>query len=329
MTAIGIILRQTLLLCWALTSLFSAQAQPPREVPRGAGFPPRFHDPSTPVRGGDVWWVFATGNGISSRYSKDLESWREGPPVFKDLPAWHKEVVPSQRGHLWAPDVVFHGGLYRIYYSVSSFGRNTSAIGLATSPTLDPAKPSTLWKDEGIVVRSEESDAFNAIDPHVIIDSDGKHWMSFGSFWTGIRLIELDAGTGKAHPGHKQIHRIAWHESIEAPAILKHGRYYYLFVNWGLCCRGLQSTYEIRIGRSREITGPYLDKDGNDLAAGGGSLFLGSAGDLIGPGHASFVTERIDTRMFFHYYDGRRGGFATLGSHGLTWTNDGWPQVSK
>ena len=327
MTAIGTILRQTLLLTWAFTSMFSAQAQPPREVPRGAGFPPRFHDPSTPVREGNTWWIFATGNGVSTRQSIDLKTWREGPPVFKELPAWHKEVVPSQRGHLWAPDVVFHDGLYRIYYSVSSFGKNTSAIGLATSPTLDPDKPSTRWKDGGIVVRSNDRDPFNAIDPHMIIDGDGKHWMSFGSFWTGIQLMELDPKTGKAHPERKQIRKIAWHESIEAPAILKHGRYYYLFVNWGLCCRGLQSTYEIRIGRSREITGPYLDKDGNDLATGGGTLLLGTAGDQIGPGHASFVTEKIDTRMFYHYYDRKRGGYATLGSHDLTWTRDGWPET--
>lgn len=305
----------------------SAQAQAPREIPRRDGFPPRFHDPSTPVREGDTWWIFATGNRISTRHSKDLKSWQDGPPVFKELPAWHKEVVPSQRGHLWAPDLVFHGGVYRLYYSVSSFGKNTSAIGLVTSPTLDPANPATRWKDEGIVIRSSGNDDFNAIDPHVIIDADGKHWMSFGSFWSGIQLIELDPKTGKAHPERKQVRRIAWSESIEAPAIIKHGRFYYLFVNWGLCCRGLDSTYEIRIGRSRSITGPYLDKEGRDLATGGGSLLLGSSGDRIGPGHASFINGKSTTRMFFHYYDRRFGGFSTLASHDLQWNRDAWPVI--
>lgn len=311
----------------SLILAFSAQAQPPREIPRGMGFPPRFHDPSTPIREGDTWWIFSTGNGVSSRCSKDLITWREGPPVFQDFPAWHKEVVPSQRGHLWAPDIVFHKGLYRMYYSVSSFGKNTSAIGLATSPALDPKSPRRQWRDEGIVIRSNDGDLYNAIDPQVFIDDNGRHWLTFGSFWSGIQLVELDPKTGRIHPDRKQLRRIAWNESIEAPAILKHGRYYYLFVNWGLCCRGVASTYEIRIGRSRSVTGPYLDKAGRDLATGGGSLLLGSAGDRVGPGHASFPAGKIDARMFFHYYDRKRGGTASLASHELHWTKDGWPEI--
>lgn len=310
-----------------LAHSLSAQTPPPREIPRGPGFPPRFHDPSTPVRQGDTWWIFSTGNGISTRHSRDLKTWQEGPPVFKEFPAWHRQIVPSQRGHLWAPDIVFHKGLHRLYYSVSGWGKNTSAIGLATNPTLDPGNPACHWKDEGIVVSSTEKDPFNAIDPHVFIDDNGRQWMSFGSFWTGIQLIELDPKTGKAHPDHKQIRQIAWNDSIEAPAILKHGRYYYLFANWGLCCRGLASTYEIRIGRSRSITGPYQDANGRDLATGGGTLFFGSTGDETGPGHASFITERGNTRMFFHYYDRKRGGFATLGSHPLKWNKEDWPEI--
>ena len=151
--------------------------------------------------------------------------------------------------------------------------------------------------------------------------------MSFGSFWTGIQLLELDPKTGKAHTGRKLPQQIAWNESIEAAAILKHERYYYLFVNWGLCCRGLDSTYEIRVGRSRSIAGPYLDKDGRALSAGGGSLLLGSAANITGPGHASFVTSGKETRMFFHYYDRKRAGHASLGNHKLRWSQNGWPEV--
>jgi arabinan endo-1,5-alpha-L-arabinosidase len=197
-----------------------------------------------------------------------------------------------------------------------------------TSPALGSSRKERQWKDQGIVVRSKSADPYNAIDPCVIIDDDGKHWLGFGSFWTGIQLMELDPKTGLAHPDRKEIRRIAWHESIVAPAILKPGNFYYLFVNWGLCCRGVQSTYEIRIGRSKSITGPYLDKDGNDLSTGGGSLLLTSRGDQIGPGHASFVTEKIDTRMFYHFYDRTRGGFATIDSRILSWNKDGWPVCS-
>jgi len=316
-----------LILSGVALPLLRAQAAPPPEVSRGKGFPPRFHDPSTPVKDGDTWWIFATGNGLATRFSKDLKTWREGPPAFKTFPSWHREVVPSQRGHLWAPDLVCHQGRYRLYYSVSSFGSNISAIGLATSPTLDPASPRCQWRDEGIVIRSAREDSFNAIDPHVIIDDRGGHWLSFGSFWTGIQLLELNPQTGMAHPDRGKLRRLAWNDTIEAPAILKHGDYYHLFVNWGICCRGLQSTYEIRCGRSRAITGPYLDRAGRDLATGGGTLLFGSAGDLIGPGHASFLAEKSATRMFFHYYDGKRGGFATLSSRILKWTDDGWPEI--
>jgi arabinan endo-1,5-alpha-L-arabinosidase len=312
----------------ALALVSTTIAQPAAKAPLAkAAWPPRFHDPSTPVREGDTWWVFATGNGLVARSSKDLKVWKEEAPVFREFPAWHKQVVPDQRGHLWAPDIVHTNGVYRIYYSVSSFGKNTSAIGLVTTPTLDPSKKDHAWTDRGIVVRSKASDPYNAIDPCVFIDGDGRHWMFFGSFWTGIQVMELDSKSGLAHPERKEIRRVAWHESIEAPGILKRGRFYYLFVNWGLCCRGVQSTYEIRIGRSKSITGPYLDKQGNDLATGGGSLFLGSVGDQIGPGHASFVTERIDTRMFHHFYDRSRGGFATIDSRILSWDKDGWPEV--
>lgn len=303
-------------------------AQGSDRIPRGKGFPQQFHDPSMPVKEGDTWWVLSTGNGIATRYSKDLKTWEQGPPVFKEFPAWHKEVVPSQRGHLWAPDLIRVKDRYRVYYSVSAFGKNTSAIGLVSGSMLGSNGPERLWRDEGIVVRSGEKDTFNAIDPQPFIDADGRNWLVFGSFWRGIHLLELDPATGLAHPERKQLRQIAWHEEIEAPAILRHGDFYYLFVNWGLCCRGVDSTYEIRIGRSKSVTGPYQDREGNDLATGGGTLLLGSAGDRIGPGHASFVTRNGITRMFYHYYDRKFRGFATLGSADLKWSRDGWPEVA-
>lgn len=247
--------------------------------------------------------------------------------MFKELPAWHKEIVPDQKGYLWAPDVIRRDDRYLLYYSVSGWGKNVSAIGLASSPTLDTGAANYQWKDEGIVIRSTDKDPYNAIDPQIFADSDGSLWMVFGSFWTGIQLIELDPKTGLRHPEHQKIYQIAWHESIEAPALLKHGDFYYLFVNWGLCCRGVNSTYEIRIGRSKSITGPYLDTEGNELAAGGGTLFLNSEGDRIGPGHASFIQEKDGTRMFFHYYHRQRGGAPTIGDIPLRWDDKGWPRL--
>lgn len=313
----------------ALVAVATLQAQPPREVRRQPGFPPRFHDPSTPVKEGDLWYVFSTGNGIQTRTSKDLLTWEEGPPVFKEMPKWHQEVVPTQRGHLWAPDIISHQGVHRLYYSVSSFGKNVSAIGLVTNRSLDPAHPDFKWKDEGIVIRSARDDSWNAIDPHVIVNGEGRHWMSFGSFWSGIQLVELNPANGKLLEEPAKLRQIAWNKTIEAPAILKHGAFHYLFVNWGLCCRGLDSTYEIRIGRSKSIAGPYLDKQGADLATGGGTLLLGARNNHLGPGHASFITDKGGVRMFYHFYDRNRGGYSTISSHRLQWTEDGWPEIPE
>ena len=287
---------------------------------------PRFHDPSTPIREGNTWWVFATGDGIVTRTSADLKNWQAGPPVFKTFPAWHREVVPDQRGYLWAPDIVKRGNRYFLYYSVSAWGKNTSAIGLASNTTLDPAAPGFAWKDEGIIIRSNDRDPYNAIDPQIFADADNSLWMVFGSFWTGIQLIELDPKTGLRHPEHKNVTQLAWNQTIEAASLLKHGGYYYLFVNWGLCCRGVDSTYEIRVGRSREIRGPYVDASGNKMSTGGGTLFLKSRGDQIGPGHPSFVEEQNRIQMFYHYYDRQRHGMSTIGDMTLRWTRDKWPE---
>jgi arabinan endo-1,5-alpha-L-arabinosidase len=311
----------------ALVAVATLQAQPPREVRRQPGFPPRFHDPSTPVKEGGQWYVFSTGMGIQTRTSRDLLKWEEGPPVFRDYPAWHRQVVPSQRGHLWAPELITYKKTHRLYYSVSSFGKNISAIGLVSNRSLDPAHPDYKWIDEGIVIQSASTDSFNAIDPHLLIDSDGRHWMSFGSFWSGIQLVELDPETGKIHQLNSKVRQIAWNKTIEAPAILKHGSYYYAFVNWGHCCRGVDSTYEIRVGRAKTIFGPYLDAKGDDMATGGGTLFLKSSGDQIGPGHPSFIDD--GRRLFYHYYDRSRGGYATLGSLPVTWTDDSWPTAGR
>ncbi len=287
----------------------------------------RFHDPSTPILQGGTWWIFSTGNGISSWRSNDLKNWTAGEPVFKSLPAWHREVLPEQKGYLWAPDIIYQAGRYLLYYSVSEWGKNTSAIGLASNVTLDPESPDYQWRDLGIVIRSAQRSAYNAIDPQLIRNHDGSLWMVFGSFWTGIQLIELDSQTGLRHSTHREIRQLAWNESIEAPALMEHGGYYYLFVDWGLCCRGVKSTYEIRVGRSRKITGPYRDKDGSDLASGGGTLLLKSEGDRIGPGHPSFIEDKGRTRMFFHYYDGARAGKAAFGDLFIRWTQDGWPEI--
>jgi arabinan endo-1,5-alpha-L-arabinosidase len=288
----------------------------------------RVHDPSSIVRCNEEYWIFHTGRGVSSARSTDLVHWEPGPPVFTEAPAWVAEAVPeNRRMHFWAPDILQETDRYLLYYSVSSFGRNTSAIALATNPTLDPDDPEFRWTDQGIVIQSRSSDHYNAIDPALFRDVDQRLWMSFGSFWSGIKLIELDSKSGMRIAPNSPIHALAHHETIEAPYIHRHDGHYYLFVNWGICCCGTNSTYEIRVGRADRVTGPYHDKEGKDLLAGGGTKFLESDGAMIGPGHAAILLDGDRYWFSFHFYDGTRRGVPTYAIRPMRWAEDGWPEI--
>ena len=287
-------------------------------------------DPSTVVKCKDEFWVFYTGRGVPSYHSKDLVTWEPGPAVFDTLPDWIAQAVPQKHDQaLWAPDVMRVGDRYFLYYAVSTMGKITSAIGLATNPTLDPGDPAFHWTDQGFVIQSREGGDWNAIDPAVFRDDDGSLWLAFGSFWSGIKLVSLDAKTGKRNVPDAPLVALAYNRSIEASYLYKHDGYYYLFVNWDACCRGVKSTYNIRIGRSRKITGPYLDKDGVDMLHSGGSLFLSSTGPLFGPGHSGILVDR-GREWFTSDFEGdvRMDGKATLAIMPLSWGSDGWPKAT-
>jgi arabinan endo-1,5-alpha-L-arabinosidase len=288
---------------------------------------PRIHDPSTIVREGDNYWMFATGNGIPSFSSTNLHDWRPGPPVMPDMPDWVHEVVPDQRGHYWAPDIIRVGNRWLLFYSVSSFGKNTSAIALASNASLDPTHANFGWRDEGIIIRTRQTNNFNAIDPAVFQDADQRLWLAFGSYWSGLKLIELDPATGKRIAENSPLHSLAANDNIEAAFIHRRGTNYSLFLNWGVCCRGTNSTYEIRVGRSSAVTGPYLDRDGKGLLAGGGTLVLSTEGRFIGPGHAGIVSDGSQEWFSFHYYNANNRGRPALGLRKLQWDDAGWPRV--
>src|ERR1051326_2180024 len=302
---------------------------PPLEESASRGITTR--DPSSIVKCKEDYWVFYTGRGVPSYHSKDLVKWERGPAVFNAAPEWIAKIVPENRNLLyWAPDIIKLGDRYLLYYSVSSFGKMTSAIGLAINSTLDPDDPSYHWIDQGFVVRTQEGDGYNAIDPSVFSDSDGSLWLTFGSYWSGIKLIQLDAKTGKRIAPDSKMFSIAHNKSIEASYLCKHDNYYYLLVNWGSCCNGPRSTYNIRIGRSRAVSGPYLDKAGADMLKGGGSLFLATTnGPLIGPGHAGTLIAQ-GKNWFTSDFEGdlRMNGRATLAIMPLRWNGDGWPEAT-
>jgi len=288
-------------------------------------------DPSSIMKCKDEYWVFYTGRGVPSYRSKDLVKWERGPAVFKTAPEWIAKIVPQNRNmQYWAPDIIKLGDRYLLYYSVSSFGKMTSAIGLATNPTLDPDDPAYHWTDQGFVVRTQDGDGYNAIDPSIFHDGDGSLWLTFGSYWSGIKLIQLEPQTGKRMPPDSKLFSLAYNESIEASYLCRHDDYYYLFVNWGSCCQGPKSTYNIRIGRSKSITGPYLDKAGAEMLHSGGSLFLATTnGPLIGPGHAGTLNAQ-GKDWFTSDFEGdlRMDGRATLAIMPLRWNAEGWPEAT-
>jgi hypothetical protein len=202
------------------------------------------HDPSTIVKENGIYYVFSTGRGVLSKSSRDLVHWTNGPSVFGQMPGWTLSAVPGFRG-CWAPDAIRLNGQFYLYYAVSTFGKQVSAIGLATNPTLDTSSTNHHWTDRGPVIQSTSGSDFNTIDPSVMLDTDGKLWMAFGSFWKGIYLIQLDPKTGLRADTNSAPQRLAWNSKIEAACLTRHLESYYLFVNWGQCCRGTNSTYEI------------------------------------------------------------------------------------
>lgn len=297
------------------------------------------HDPVLARENGTTY-LFSTGPGITFYSSTDLQNWQRRGRIFPDEPAWARSVAPGFNGHLWAPDILYHNGQYYLYYSVSAFGKNTSAIGVTTNRTLDPDSPDYQWQDHGPVLESvPQRDLWNAIDPHVIIADDGTPWMSFGSFWGGLKMVKLAPDLlSIAEP--QVWHTIAKRErtpllddadpgdaAVEGPFIYQHGDDYFLFVSWDKCCRGADSDYKMVVGRSSSITGPYLDREGVDLAAGGGTVLLAGDKDFAGVGHNSVYHLDGQDYLVFHAYETADNGLQKLKIISLTWDEAGWPQV--
>jgi hypothetical protein len=288
------------------------------------------HDPSAVIQCNGLYYVYGTGQGIISKYSTDGVYWITGPSVFTNPPSWTTNDVPGFTGDFWAPDIEYFNGLYHIYYAVSTFGSQVSGIGLATNPTLNPNAPNYLWTDQGPVIQSVNGDSYNCIDPSVTFDTSSNLWMSFGSFWTGIKLIQLNPSTGLRSTSNTTIYSIANDNAasgdpIEGSYLYAHGGYYYLFVNWGTCCDGLQSTYNIRVGRSTSITGTFVDSNGVSMLSSGGNLFLQTTGKYVAPGQVGIIYQNGTYYFGYHYLDADANGAPTYDLEPLTWTSSGWP----
>ncbi len=351
----------------ALAAPVTALAQG-RAGAQGPVTDPPIHDP-TMIQADGTYYLFGTGRGIQVWSSPDMKTWTHLAPVFATPPAWAAKVAPGFQGDFWAPDISFHDGTYYLYYAVSAFGRNASAVGLATNRTLDPKDPEFRWVDHGVVVRSVPGrDMWNAIDPQLFVDTDGTPWLDFGSFWDGIKLVKLspdftkpadppdwrtiaarnrywklderDAGDAANPtigvdtlypPRILQMEQDMQSGSLEAPFIFHAHGWYYLFVSWNRCCRGVNSTYEVVVGRSHDVRGPYLDRQGQKMIDGGGSMVVYGFGDgrrWAAGGHEAAYTFGGTDYLILHGYDATDQGRSKLIAKPIEWSEDGWPTVS-
>jgi arabinan endo-1,5-alpha-L-arabinosidase len=304
------------------------------------------HDPSI-AKDGETWYLFGTANGpnrkgdLPIRCSQDLHHWRLCGSVFEKIPDWITQQSPATK-ELWAPDISYFNGEFHLYYAFSVFGKNTSGIALLTNKTLNPSSPDFHWVDHGLVLRSRLEDDFNAIDPNLVIDEKGQAWLAFGSFWSGIKMRQIDPKTGLLSTTHTKLYSLAsrkrpqnpppnppglpgdW-QAVEAPFIIHHSDYFYLFVSWDLCCRGTKSNYKTMVGRSRSVTGPYVDASGTPMLEGGGTPLLLANSRWIGPGGESLLQQKDGDIIVYHAYDGTTGN-AYLQISTVAWVN-GWPKV--
>ncbi len=277
------------------------------------------HDPSI-IKEGNSWYVFSTGEGLQVLRSDNGTDFYRVPQIFLSAPSWWKTYVPKQEPmDVWAPDVKAYNGKVWLYYSISTFTKNTSAIGLVSASSVGAGN----WKDEGVVVSTNGTQNYNAIDPELVIDAKGDPWLAFGSFWGGLKLTKLDKNTMKPTGSLYSIARRTVNDgAIEAPSITYRGGYYYLFASIDSCCSGVDSTYKIIYGRSKNITGPYVDKNGVSLMNNGGTILDSGNARWKGPGGQDVYDANLIVR---HAYDAEDEGRPKLLISDLIWDSGGWP----
>jgi arabinan endo-1,5-alpha-L-arabinosidase len=305
---------------------------------RLSGYLTGLHDPVL-IREGDTYHVFGSGGwqgrpGPSWRISHDLAQWTDNGEPF-GIPDWAKRAIPEARS-VWAPDISRVDGVFRMYYSVSTGGSMRSVTGLATTRTLDRTSPDYGWTDHGLVTETFPGGAYNAIDANFVVDLQGNHWLLFGSYWSGLKLVPLDRVSGKPKPGDHTIYSLAYRPApeggdnpVEGGFIFTHGGWYYLFASYDYCCKKEQSNYYVAVGRSRDIRGPYVGRDGKKMMDGYGTAVVverpWASTRWRGPGHCGLYHDVGQDLIVYHAYDVQNHAEPTLRVARLVWSADGWP----
>lgn len=273
---------------------------------------PFIHDPSTIVECDGKYYTFGTGGGglISA------DGW-----------IWNGGAVRPGGGA--APDAIKIGDRYLVVYGATGgSSSHKSAILTMWNKTLDPYSPNFKYTDAVVVATSDGYEESDAIDPGVMLDpSTGRLWVAYGTYFGFIRIVELDPKTGKLLAGNKPVDVAI---SCEAADLIYRDGWYYLLATHGTCCDGANSTYNIVVGRSKKVTGPFLDNVGRSMLEGGGKMVVATEGNLIGPGHFGHLIlgEGIE-KMSCHYEaDLAQGGRSVLGIRPLLWKN-GWPVAGE
>lgn len=277
------------------------------------------HDPTLIKESNGLWWAFMTGQGIGVKWSTDGYHWTQGTQVFGSELSWWRNYAPGMGSNdVWAPDCFYYRGRYWLYYSVSQFGTNTSAIGLTSCSSIVAGD----WRDDGLVVSTNSGSAANAIDPNVFQDASGKPWLVYGSWFDGIKVVRLADSNMKPTGTTYSIARASG--GIENPDIVYKDGYYYLFVSKGVCCNGVNSTYRIAYGRSTNLAGPYYDRNGVNMLNGGGTVL--DAGNSVwrGPGASDVYRRGSSYSLIRHAYDATDNGTPKMLISDLYWSG-GWP----
>jgi arabinan endo-1,5-alpha-L-arabinosidase len=275
---------------------------------------PYIHDPSTIAECDGKYYTFGTGGG--GLISDDGWSWHGGA---------------ERPGGGAAPDVLKIGDRYLCIYGATGGGLgggHNGRILTMWNKTLDPKSPDFKWTKAVEVCSSDGMEDQDAIDPSLLLDpTTDRLWVSYGTYFGTIRLIELDPKTGFRMKGNKE-KDIAI--DCEATDLIYRDGWYYLLGTHGTCCDGVNSTYNIVVGRSRNVEGPYVDNVGRDMFHGGGRMVIAAGDRKTGPGHfgRTVIDEGVEIMSCHYEADFDRSGRSVLGIRPLLWKN-GWPVAGE